>query len=335
MMTVIDRQEVVATAFMIQRLQKEASKRARQAVKKWIAAHPGWEAADLRRFCTQLVQQLVAEYGNAASSLSCDLYDGIMGGEFAPAEPWDGSCDAQLERAVRYQLSKALNGDEAAFLDAIDEMVGYYVRRHANETTMANCERDNRLYSPQGMGDGLGQAHNLFGMPRGGRPEAYASNMRRRRRGGALEIGDPAFARVPTGAETCTYCLMLASRGFAYHSADSAGHADHRGCNCMIVPGRHGDTVEGVDTSALYDCWRKLEEVEAWQRLHPDKMDNAELETRKRDIVDGYGSSVMLSTDPGEVRKLIATTKSFDGFKAAGWYTPRMKAALNYDPDKR
>lgn len=31
------------------------------------------------------------------------------------------------------------------------------------------------------------------------------------------------FARVPTGAETCTFCLMLASRGAVYSSATSAG----------------------------------------------------------------------------------------------------------------
>lgn len=31
------------------------------------------------------------------------------------------------------------------------------------------------------------------------------------------------FARIPTGFETCTFCLMLASRGAVYHSRKMAG----------------------------------------------------------------------------------------------------------------
>lgn len=32
----------------------------------------------------------------------------------------------------------------------------------------------------------------------------------------------PKWARVPSGTETCQFCLMLASRGFAYTSEKSA-----------------------------------------------------------------------------------------------------------------
>ncbi len=325
-MTVIPRQEVVATAYMIERLQKEAAKKARPAVKKWLKAHPNWEAQELRSFCIQLVRQLVAEYGNAASSLACNLYDGIMmENGFAPAEPWGGSFDKRVERAVRYQLEKALDGDIGKFIDAIDEMTRNYVKYHANETTIANCERDNRLYSPSGMNnDGLGQAVDMWGKARDGKPAELQNRMRRRRYGEALEYGAPAFARVPTGAETCTYCMMLASRGFAYHSADSAGHADHRGCNCMIVPGRKGDAVEGVDEDALYNCWRELEALEAHAKENPDKFTPDELERRKKAIVDGYGSSVYVSTDPGSVRKLVKSNPMM------GWYEPREKMAVNY-----
>lgn len=31
------------------------------------------------------------------------------------------------------------------------------------------------------------------------------------------------FARIPTGFETCTFCLMFASRGTVYHSRKAAG----------------------------------------------------------------------------------------------------------------
>ncbi|WP_419060046.1 hypothetical protein [Ellagibacter isourolithinifaciens] len=46
------------------------------------------------------------------------------------------------------------------------------------------------------------------------------------------------FARVPTGTETCTFCLMLASRGAVYHSRKTAGEFKHfhRNCDCKVVP---------------------------------------------------------------------------------------------------
>lgn len=61
----------------------------------------------------------------------------------------------------------------------------------------------------------------------------------------------PRYARVPAGAETCGFCLMLASRGFAYSTADAASHA-HAGCDCRVVAGFDGLEVEGYDPGALY-----------------------------------------------------------------------------------
>lgn len=64
------------------------------------------------------------------------------------------------------------------------------------------------------------------------------------------------YARVPTGAETCPFCLMLASRGFVYLNAKSAG-ADgnghyHANCDCRIVPGFDGMDYEGYEPDVLY-----------------------------------------------------------------------------------
>lgn len=338
-MATIPRQEVLAHAAMIERVQREAGRKAKAAIAAWLKAHPTWEAAELREFAIELMRDLVADYGNAASSIACDLYDGTMGGAFPAAEPWDGDFEREIEKAVRYQLAKALDGDAEAFAKAMGDAAEYYVRKHANETTMANCERDNRAYAPGGLTDDShnerhGPLHQPMDMPppMGASPwertpNALPTRAPRRRRGKALEIGEPAFARVPTGAETCTYCIMLASRGFAYRSRESAGHADHRGCNCLIVAGRHGDAVEGVDESAQYDCWRELEALEAWQKQHPSEMDAAELERKKREIVDKYGDALMVDTSPGAVRKTYATEFN------RGWYEPRRRMARDYNPD--
>ena len=67
------------------------------------------------------------------------------------------------------------------------------------------------------------------------------------------------FARVPTGFETCTFCLMLASRGAVYHSRKTAGEWRHfhRGCDCKVVPSFEGDPdaelVQGVKPRELYE----------------------------------------------------------------------------------
>lgn len=77
----------------------------------------------------------------------------------------------------------------------------------------------------------------------------------------------PRFARVPTGVETCAFCIMLASRGFVYHSFKTAGGLEHYhpSCDCRIVCGwdtypngtsrrlSASTEVEGYDVDALYD----------------------------------------------------------------------------------
>lgn len=68
------------------------------------------------------------------------------------------------------------------------------------------------------------------------------------------------FARVPTGAHTCAFCMMLASRGFVYYSKQSAGEMMqfHNDCDCHIVAGVDG--VEGYDPDTLYSDYRDSRE---------------------------------------------------------------------------
>lgn len=71
------------------------------------------------------------------------------------------------------------------------------------------------------------------------------------------------YARIPTGPDTCDWCLMLASRGFVYYTEGDAAAGSHMHCDCLCVPGRGGDTfndatqVEGYDPDALYQAWRE------------------------------------------------------------------------------
>jgi len=66
------------------------------------------------------------------------------------------------------------------------------------------------------------------------------------------------WARVPRGAETCAFCLMLASRGGVYKTSQTAGrdrkyHGDDQ-CVPTLVRSA-ADYPSGYDPSAFYDVY--------------------------------------------------------------------------------
>lgn len=81
------------------------------------------------------------------------------------------------------------------------------------------------------------------------------------------------FARVPTGFETCTFCLMLASRGAVYHTRKTAGEFKHfhRRCDCKVVPSFEDDAdaelVEGVRPKELRERYRAIKQIDSMEGL--------------------------------------------------------------------
>ena len=106
----------------------------------------------------------------------------------------------------------------------------------------------------------------------------------------ALDPLRPRYARVPTGAETCDFCLMLASRGFVYNSKANAGAVDHyhSSCDCRVVCGWQGTEVEGYDTQELYDRWRSAIDLKASERA--ERKGTSESEERAA-IMRAYGQA--------------------------------------------
>lgn len=92
------------------------------------------------------------------------------------------------------------------------------------------------------------------------------------------------FARVPTGFETCTFCLMLASRGAVYHTRKSAGDWKHfhRGCDCKVVPSFEDDpyaeVVEGVKPRELQERYKVFKQIDLMKTL--DDSNKKELKER-------------------------------------------------------
>ena len=111
-------------------------------------------------------------------------------------------------------------------------------------------------------------------------------------RNGANDTRHPKFARVPTGAETCDFCLMLASRGFVYSSEMSAGGVKldhyHSGCLCRVVAGWDGDDVEGYDTRDIYKRWQASIDAIATERAEKH---GTTVEEERSKIMRGYANS--------------------------------------------
>lgn len=71
----------------------------------------------------------------------------------------------------------------------------------------------------------------------------------------------PRWARVPSGLKTCAFCELLASRGFVYHSKETAGALKqwHSHCDCMIVPSWDKELahIAGYDPDAYYKRYQQ------------------------------------------------------------------------------
>ena len=102
----------------------------------------------------------------------------------------------------------------------------------------------------------------------------------------------PKFARVPTGPETCDFCLMLASRGFVYTSEATAGAVKldhyHSGCDCRVVAQWGDGGVEGYDTNAIYREWQNAVDLLADERA---ERRGTSFDEERRKIMEGYANS--------------------------------------------
>ena len=80
----------------------------------------------------------------------------------------------------------------------------------------------------------------------------------------------PRYGRVPSGAETCGFCLMLASFGFNCNSVEAASHT-HEHCNCVIVSNYGKVSVQGYYPEIMGRNRKKcLETIGGERQLHED-----------------------------------------------------------------
>lgn len=117
------------------------------------------------------------------------------------------------------------------------------------------------------------------------------------------------YARVPGSGETCGFCIMLASRGFVYWSAETAGEGNHyhRNCRCKVVPGFDGMEVEGYDPDALYGLYSEA-------RSRSGSQPSADEVSRQIEKILSERSESQLGSVAGRTSGLPAT-KVLDGVR--------------------
>ena len=95
--------------------------------------------------------------------------------------------------------------------------------------------------------------------------QTIMGNARRDRRKGVR------YARIPSGLETCTWCMMLASRGAVYYTRATAGEWNHwhRHCACKVVPGFEADQkatlVEGHSPKQAEAMWSRFRDIDDYK----------------------------------------------------------------------
>ena len=217
----LSRKALDAYNYAVKRQGDNAENATRRALGVWFEENPGAPIEETREFCVALMQEVGGICGNAAGDAAYALRDIVA-------------------EAAGVELP---NVDYAYRPDPV------YVEKTARYQVGKLDEGD-----AVGFADAIADASRYFA-ERGANDTMAALG-----KADARKLGKKVrFARVPTGATTCPYCLMLASRGFVYGSELKALNANHRHCDCRIVEGFEGMTIEGYDPDLYYDMWRHPE----------------------------------------------------------------------------
>ncbi|WP_307739007.1 hypothetical protein [uncultured Parolsenella sp.] len=279
----------------LSRMERAAADYVRRRVDAYMASYPEASVADVRDFAIGVIDDAVGAYGDAASTAAADLYDELA--EASPKTLPTAAVDTSdvsgyVDKEVRYQAGKLVDGAPSAFADAVAACASDQVSRRANATMARNARRDHIRY-----------------------------------------------ARVPMGGETCTFCAMLASRGFVYRSAKSAGEGTHwhRNCRCKVVPETAG-TVEGYDPDEWYGRWREMEAIDADPGISGEAKRAAKVSIATNGSVrlrgggdparDYFGSAE--ESNPDELRELKRYLRS-EGVELR----PKTHDSVNYGPSPK
>lgn len=182
------------------------------------------DVASVREAVIAIMQPACGASSTMAARLAADFYNGLRA-RFGIDDGFMAEVDSQ-------RVPDATEGAVRAFADKLDDSIPNVTA--FQKLCVERIDYETRLAANMCM------AHNAGIDPR-----------------------KPKWARIPTGAETCQWCLMLASRGFDYNSEAAASH-NHAGCDCKVVPSwDKSPKVQGYDEDEYYNRWQKAIDAEA------------------------------------------------------------------------
>lgn len=113
------------------------------------------------------------------------------------------------------------------------------------------------LYTPDPQGTLVLLRNSLQRYVMQGARDTIAANVQ-------ADTGRPRYAVVPTGPTPCPWCLIMASRGWAYSTERNARkHSSyHDSCKCQVVPawGDAPPRLQGYDPDGYYKLYAQARE---------------------------------------------------------------------------
>lgn len=210
----VSAQELDAYTRRVSTQQQAARDFVERSLTMFLRLNPGADVAEVRDYGIEVLTQAYRAYGDRAAYLACQWYDEAMG------RLGFDVADAVLYNEVEESL--------------VDRDARYLARYLADGDTDRFISRmAAKAY------DHVSRAANGTMYGNANRAADRAAGVR--------------YARVPSGRETCGFCLMLASRGFVYRSRERAGdvggafNSYHANCDCRVVVGDASTTVDGYD----------------------------------------------------------------------------------------
>lgn len=227
------REQLAAYSASSDALRKSAVGAVHKQLKAYLGENPTATVSEIREWAKAMLGELCERYSVSAEAVASDFYEELTG---APAQASASLVDYDaIDRAVRYQASKLVDGRKADFIDGCARYLGEVAVNKTVNRSMIN--------------------QVILGKRKRGR---------KRYRG---QSGIRWF-RVPGGAEPCTFCVMLASRKDGYTSKESAGGTDpdhfHSGCKCKVIPANSAAEIEGFDPDEYGAIWARFREIDSY-----------------------------------------------------------------------
>lgn len=178
--------------------------------------------SDIRNYAIKSLEQTLSIFGDQEASLSANIYDTLMS-----------------EYGLNLEAGQAYN------MEYNKQQLESSMHYHAQKLVDGDLN---------GFLKNIGQ--KAYDLSRYTANQTMIKNAERDYKKGVR------WARVPSGKETCGFCVMLASRGFDYKTKESAGYTGlswnrfHRFCDCRVVPGTVDTQVEGYNPDHLYSVYR-------------------------------------------------------------------------------